>query len=107
MLRKRALCGVVALVLALGLFTATGAQAAEGPTRGLTGFWTSVEVWFQDLVAGWFGDEPTAIESKTDVSPELLPPTNPPTGPFGPGSQDGGSGGTSTTDSGADPDPNG
>ena len=107
MLRKRALYRVVALVLALGLFTAIGAQAAEGPTRGLTGFWTSVEVWLQDLVAGWFGDEPTAIKSKTDDSPELLPPTNPPTGPFGPGSQDGESGGASTTDGAPDSDPDG
>jgi hypothetical protein len=106
MLRKRALWGVVALVLALGLFTATGAQAAEGPSRGLTGFWTSVEVWFQDLVAGWFGEEPTATTSKTDDSPELLPPTNPPTGPFGPGTQDG-SGDVSTTDEGPGSDPNG
>lgn len=105
MLRKRALWGVVALVLALGLFTATGAQAAEGPTRGLTGFWTSVEVWLQDLVAGWFGDEPTPTTSKTE-SYELIPPTNPPAGPFGPGSQDG-SGGTSTTDSGSNSDPDG
>lgn len=106
MLRKRALWGVVALVLALGLFTATGAQAAEGPTRGLTGFWTSVEVWFQDLVAGWFGDEPTATTSKTE-SYELIPPTDPPTGPFGPGTQDGESGGASTTDGAPDSDPDG
>jgi len=105
MFRKRALCGVVALVLALGLFTATGAQAAEGPSRGLTGFWTSIEVWFQDLVSDWFGTEPEATTSKTE-SPQLIPPTNPPTGPFGPGAQDG-SGGTSTTDSGGEGDPNG
>ena len=100
MFRKRALCGVVALVLALGLFTATGAQAAEGPSRGLTGFWTSIEFWFQDLVADWFGDEPTATTSKTESTEPV------PTGPFGPGSQDGSSG-TSTTDTGGESDPDG
>lgn len=105
MFRKRALWRVVALVLALGLSTAIGAQAAEGPSRGLTGFWTSIEVWFHDLVADWFGNEPTATTSKTE-STEPIPPTNPPTGPFGPGTNDG-SGGASTTDEGGTGDPNG
>lgn len=102
MLRKRALWGVFALVFVLGLFTATGAQAAEGPSRGLTGLWTSIEVWFQDLVADWLGDEPTATTSKTESS-EPIPPTI----PTGPGTQDGGSGGTSTTDDGPVTDPDG
>lgn len=103
MFRKRALWRVVALVLALGLFTAIGAQAAEGPSRGLTGFWTSIEVWFHDLVADWFGNEPTATTSKTEsTEPEPIPPT----GPFGPGTTDG-SGGASTTDEGPGSDPNG
>lgn len=104
MLRKRALWGVVALVLALGLFTATGAQAAEGPSRGLTGFWTSVEVWFQDLVADWFGGEPTAATSADTLEPVTT--TDPPSVPTGPGSQDGGSAG-STTDEGGSLDPDG
>lgn len=106
MLRKRALCGVVALVLALGLFTATGAQAAEGPSRGLTGFWTSVEVWFQDLLGDWFGGELTAATSSSEML-EPLDPTDPPSVPSGPGMQDGGSGGASTTDDGPVTDPDG
>lgn len=105
MLRKRALWGVVALVLALGLFTATGAQAAEGPSRGLTGFWTSVEVWFQDLIGDWFGGEPTVATSADTLGPVTT--TDPPSVPSGPGAQDGESGGTSTTDEGPGSEPNG
>lgn len=106
MLRKRTLRGVVALVLALGLFVATGAQAAEGPQRGLTGLWTSVELWFHDLMADWLGTEPTATTSasETEDSPTTFALPESPTGPW---TQDGGSGDESTTDGGPVSDPDG
>lgn len=106
MLRKRALRGVAALVLVLGLFAATGAQAAEAPPNGLTGVWTSVELWFQDLMTDWFGLQPAAASSTTETEEEPLP-EDPEEFPTGPWTQDGGDGGTSTTDEGPVTDPNG
>ncbi len=106
MLRKRARRAVVALVLALGLFAATGVQAAGGPpSQGLSGFWTSVELWFQDLAADWFGVEPTASPSMAETT-ELPPPDDSGSVPLGPGTQDDGGDG-STTDNGSHSDPDG
>lgn len=104
MLRKRACRGVVALVLALGLFAATGVQAAEGsPSQGLSGFWTTIETWFQDLVTDLFGVAPAVVPSTTEVPP----PDDSGSVPLGPGTQDGGSGDGSTTDTGPGSDPDG
>lgn len=105
MLRKRALRGVAALILVLGLFTAAGAQAAEAPPNGLAGFWTTVEAWFQDLASDWLGLAPAAAPSKTD--PEEPLPEFPEELPTGPWTQDGGSDGGSTTDGGPVTDPDG
>jgi hypothetical protein len=99
MVRKRALRGAVTLALALSLFAAPVASAAGAPERALTGAWTAIESWIQNVLAGWLGPEP--VESI--YAADACPPGN----PACPGSTEGGGGGASTTDGGAVTDPDG
>jgi hypothetical protein len=94
---------VGALTLAATLLAAPGAWAAGAPIQESGSFWTSIEVWFQNAVSGWFGldagntnPEVTYDGAKEDTSSEW------PKGPnhVGPGDAD-------STDSGNDLDPNG
>jgi hypothetical protein len=55
MIRKRGRSWLGALVLASTLLTAPGVWAAGAPIDDSGTFWTSVEVWFQNFVSGWFG----------------------------------------------------
>ena len=99
MVRKRAVRGVVALALALSLFAAPVASAAGAPERALTGAWTAIESWIQNVLAGWLGPEPVESISAADECP--------PNNPVCQGPAEGGGGGPSTTDGGNDADPDG
>jgi hypothetical protein len=99
MVRKRAVRGVVALALALSLFAAPVASAEGAPERALTGAWTAIASWIQDVLAGWLGPEPVESIYAADQCPAGNPAC--------PDSAGGGGGGASTTDAGEDSDPNG
>jgi hypothetical protein len=92
-----------ALVLASTLLAAPGVWAAGAPVDDSGAFWTSVEVWFQNFVSGWFGpgDGNTRPENTYDEAGE---PSNSgwPKGPdkVGPGD-------ANSTDEGGDLDPDG
>ncbi len=104
MRRKRALCGVVVLALALSLFVAPALQAADrAPERGPAGLWVSIEHWIQEVVLdplGWFSEQPadSGIQSQTKAA-TCDPATDP--------TCSGASGTAATTDGGPGVDPNG
>jgi hypothetical protein len=102
MRRKRALCGVVVLALTLSLFAAPAVAAGRTPDKGAASLLASIQHWIEQVAAtplGWFSG-PSAdqgLQSQTekvtcDPSVDLL---------CGVG------GGTSSTDSGPGPDPDG
>lgn len=103
MIRKRGRSWVGALVLASTLLAAPGVWAAGTPIQESGSFWTSVEVWFQSFVSGWFGlgAENTGPEVTYD-GVEEADSSNWPKGPSSVGPGD-----VSTTDTGNDVDPNG
>ena len=90
--------------MALTLLVAPCAWAADGAMHGTGSLWTSVETWFQSLLADWLGtasgnSTPEITYDRADDSEKTEPPQGPAS--IGPGSD-----GT-TTDAGSTPDPDG
>ena len=92
-----------ALTLAATLLAAPGAWAAGAPIQESGSFWTSVEVWFQSFVSGWFGLD--AGNTGPEVTYDGAGEEESSGWPKGPDKV--GPGDASTTDEGGEPDPNG
>lgn len=92
-----------ALVLVLTLIAAPCAWAADEALHDAGSLWTSIESWFQSVLADWLGVDtgnpaPGSTYDRADDAEKPMLPSSPTS--VGPG-------GTNTTDSTADPDPNG
>ena len=104
MIRKRARSWLGAIVLASSLLAAPGVWAAGAPIHESGTVWTSIEVWFQNFVSGWFGLG--AGNSEPEVTYDAAGNVNEPGWPKGP-DYIGPGDDVTTNDSGNDLDPNG